>query len=385
MTDLNAKKPNYVAIVITVASVAAAVILGGFWLSLLLTLSGLMLLITIHEAAHLLAALGTGIGAHEFSVGMGPKVFGFSRRGIDWNLRALPIGGFVKVNGMEDRDEGKGYYAASIPRRLAVVAAGPVSNVVVAAILIAGVLTSAGSPTGNMEVTAVTDDAAVAGVVSDGDILVSVDGVSAYEFVTTDISEAVLADGQATLQFMSEGVERREVVFSDNGRLGVYTATERGGFDPAWVVGATGEALGDMFSSAGMALKMIPEAVAGIPQQFFGDEEPSDVRFVSPIGIANIGQQVSSETGDWRASVFLLAQVSLFLGVFNALPLPPLDGGHALMAAAEGASRRLGITWRSPDRFIRAVTYAVVALLLSVGVAALMRDLLDVLAGSNTL
>lgn len=385
MTDLNAQKPNYGALVAIAAVVSVAIVAGGFWLSLLLTLAGLVLLITIHEAAHLVAALGTGIGAHEFSVGMGPKVFGFHRRGIDWNLRALPIGGFVKVNGMEDKEAGEGYYQASVPRRLAVVAAGPVSNVVVAALLIAGVLISAGAPTGNMEVTSIVEDAAVTGVVSDGDVLVAVDGVSAYDFVTTDVSDTVFADGQATVEFISEGVSRSAVVFSDNGKLGVYTSTVRGGFDPAWVVEGTGTALGDMFSSAGMALKMIPEAVAGIPQQFFGDEEPSDVRFVSPIGIASVGQQVSSETGDWRASVFLLAQVSLFLGVFNALPFPPLDGGHALLAAAEGVTRRFGFTWRSPDRFIKAVTYAVVALLLSVGVAALLRDLLDVVAGTNTI
>ena len=74
-------------------------------MNILITLLGLTIIVIIHELGHYWAARYSGIGVHEFSIGMGPKIAGKRINETDYNLRLLPIGGYVKLAGMDDKDE----------------------------------------------------------------------------------------------------------------------------------------------------------------------------------------------------------------------------------------------------------------------------------------
>lgn len=136
------------------AGSTSAVVAAGVWLPAIpLVLLGLTVLVLVHEGGHLLAARRTGMHATEFFAGFGPVVVAWrTRSGLRVGLKAIPAGGYVKIVGMTARErvepalEAGTFRAATRPRRLAVVAAGPAVNLVLGLVLVT--LSAFGSPRG---------------------------------------------------------------------------------------------------------------------------------------------------------------------------------------------------------------------------------------------
>jgi regulator of sigma E protease len=118
-----------------VVSIAAILLIGN-------------LLIVSHELGHYAAARSVGLVAERFTIGFGPNLVRVTdRRGTVWSLCALPLGGFVSFAGERDRLRPGGYAALPPPARLAIIAAGPIANVIVAIGLYAGILAAKGETT----------------------------------------------------------------------------------------------------------------------------------------------------------------------------------------------------------------------------------------------
>lgn len=128
------------------AGLVATLALLGWWMPAVpIVLGGLTLLVLIHEGGHLLAARRAGMQVTEYFAGFGPVVVAWrTRSGLRVGLKAIPAGGYVKVVGMTSREKvapehlGATFREASRGRRLAVVAAGPVVNLVFGLLLLVG-------------------------------------------------------------------------------------------------------------------------------------------------------------------------------------------------------------------------------------------------------
>src|SRR5688572_18775033 len=135
----------------------------GFLGYLLPFLFVLTIVVFFHELGHFLVARWVGVKVLVFSVGFGPELLGFSDRyGTRWKLSAIPLGGYVKFFGdqnaasltdqdavaaMTEKERAQSFFYKSVPRRTAVVAAGPIANFILAIVIFAAIFTFYGKPT----------------------------------------------------------------------------------------------------------------------------------------------------------------------------------------------------------------------------------------------
>lgn len=267
----------------------------GLWL-----LGFLALVIVSHEAGHYLVARRGGMMPTEFYWGFGPEVFSVERNGCRYGIRALSVGGYVKLEGMnpsselpEGFDEAGSFRAAPHRWRVATVLAGPAVNLIVAwvAFVVAALLRDQGLP-----------EAAISAI---GDVWFVIDGTASSL---------------------------------------VGLATDMGSY-----LGAV-----------------------------FGANTEPPVRFMSPVGQAALSGKVVA-AGPW-ASLIWLGVLSTAIGVLNLVPLPPLDGSHALVAAVEGTVRKL-----RPHRHFQLdmkralpLAWVTVGVLVLISASALVMDIREV-------
>ena len=118
---------------------------GGNFMQILIAILALSFLIIIHELGHFTVAKLSGIKVHEFALFMGPKIFSVQKGETTYTLRLVPIGGYVRMEGEEQASEdSRAFNKKPIPVRMAVIAAGPIMNIIVAIILVFIVISSNG-------------------------------------------------------------------------------------------------------------------------------------------------------------------------------------------------------------------------------------------------
>jgi regulator of sigma E protease len=340
------------------AVLAGVVVLGGPWG--LAILGGILLVVLGHEIGHLLAAKATGCVASDLSVGFGPVVL--QRRGHKrwYRLRAYPLGGFVKLE-PEDGIEGPAMTELSPPRRFLIAVAGPLGSFASAFLLLAVLFAGTGI---NLPGTAVEGDGAG---LRRGDVLLAVNGdpVSngAALYQAGDVTVVVFRDGREVA-----------VLIPETEKLAVRLDSTRRRIPVAESLPLAAEVTGE-------AVVTSVRSVAAVPGSLWRAMNPETAqdtkeRPVSLIGVMQGGSEFSASFGT-SGVIFLIAQISVVLGVFNLLPFPPLDGGHALVAAAEGIGSRLRRrTVRIPEALVARVSGVAMVLLLVFSATVMILDLL---------
>ncbi len=295
--------------------------------TILLSLLIFGLLIAVHEAGHFISARLCKVGVTEFAIGMGPAIYKKQGKYTLFSLRALPIGGFCKIVGEGDDDEGqdsinsKGKLA-----RTFIFSAGSLMNLLTAYVLLAIVLLIAGIPTTTVGGFTPGYPAQSAGI-AEGDRVVSIEQKEIRRW--EDIS--------ASLQgYKGEGMVQVEVFrASTNENL---TFTLKPGYvegEDRYILGITPQTTKNVFGVLKRAAVLIGTYTALIFSTLIGLFRGAvglDA-FTGPIGVVSIVGQVASHGA--LPVLQIAASISLSLAIINMLPIPALDGSRVFLLLVE--------------------------------------------------
>jgi regulator of sigma E protease len=310
-------------------------------LAIVAAVLAISLLIVIHEAGHHLAARAFGMRVERFSIGFGPVLLRTQRRGTEFALSALPLGGYVKIAGMapgEDVDAADaGAYANHAAwRRFLVILAGPAMNYLAAIAIAAACLLTVGLPDADpsARVGALTPGmpAEKAGL-EPGDRIVSVDGTQVSTWLEL-VAELQHRPGKT---FPLE-IERGEGAAARRVTLPITPVDEKGtgrvGFRQHQVLSrdASLGAIPDAFVRTNRNISL---QLHGFGAMFSGAQKP-DVS--GPVGI---GKDLVRGAREGTPTFFSLVwTISVVLAILNLFPIPALDGGRLVFLGYEIVTRR---------------------------------------------
>ena len=289
------------------------------------------ILVLVHEVGHFVAAKLTDMRVDRFAIGFGPRIVKYTHGETEYSLRALPLGGFNDIAGMDAANNTageRGYCAKSIPARMIVILAGSFMNLVLPIFLFFGIFFFAGVSTPSSEPVLGTvvagHPAASAGLLA-GDRIVAIEGapVNSWQDITSLIKDA---DGKVLHVEYERAGERQttSVIPAYNAQekrslIGVsssVTTRMPGFFEAELAVTRTGTTLM-------MMLSMLGQMVTGAQQ----------ADLAGPIGVAQIAGE-AAQIGVVPL-LSLTALLSLNLAIINLFPIPALDGGHFLTLVVE--------------------------------------------------
>jgi membrane-associated protease RseP (regulator of RpoE activity) len=338
---------------------------------------GLLISIFLHEVGHFSTARLTGMKATQFFMGFGPRVWSRTRGEVEYGVRALPLGAFVRIIGMnnidevEPEDESRAYRSKSYPRRLLVITAGSLMHMVIAFVLFFAVFATAGreQSTGIATVKNVDLDKSPAfnAGMRNGDIVRSIDGqpITNYESVSSAITAnkpgdsidvVIERDGiaktvQATLDSHPSG--------DDRAYLGIWA--DDWGWTRLSPIAAAGRSVADIGSTIGNSVKGVVIALNPMNsiRHLTGTDESLETRPTTVVGVSQVGGSIGESDG-LKGILLLLASVNVFVGVFNMFPLLPFDGGHAAIATYERLRSRKGKPYRADiNKMVPVATFVV--------------------------
>lgn len=282
-------------------------------------------LILVHELGHYFVARLTGIKVLELAIGFGPKIFGWSKDGVDYSLRAVPLGGFCRLLGEspEEASMPDSFPQKPILSRAAVLLAGATMNLILAIVVffvifffITGVPDADSGRVGYM----IEDFPAAEAGIETGDIITAIDGNAVHEW--QDVIRLISARPD---QVINIEIVREDAVKEFSIRTEVEPGTERG------IIGI-GQPIEKFkfISSLSLSFDRFGMVISSIFQVLTG-QAPLDV--AGPVGIVFVIGEVA-QTG-FVNLLLLTALISISLGIMNLLPIPALDGGRLLFLLVE--------------------------------------------------
>jgi regulator of sigma E protease len=295
---------------------------------------GLGILIVIHELGHFLLAKKTGVGVITFSIGFGPKLLGRKVGETEYVISAFPLGGYVKMVGedpgeeVKELDIRKSFSHKSLGKRAAIVGAGPLFNLALAALIFTGTFMFVGVPVLTTRIGSVEADtpAAKAGL-KKGDRIVGIDGMPVEKW--EELSDRIKGSGGKVISLKIEREKTQiDIQVQPVIREGKSVFGEK---KDIWIIGIASEvameksapwtALGQGFWKTGEYSVL---TVVGLFKMITGSVSPKNIG--GPLMIAQVAGQQAQEGP--ASFFFFLALLSVNLGVLNLLPIPVLDGGH---------------------------------------------------------
>ena len=323
----------------------------------------LTVIVFVHEMGHYLVARWNGVAIQAFSLGFGPEIVGFNdRHGTRWKISVIPLGGFVRFVGdmnaasmpdpsaadaLPPEEQHRLFINKNVWQRIAVVAAGPIANVIFTFIVLYGLLLAYGQYVIPPVIGDLAwDGPALRSGLLPGDTVTSVDGFSVrsfedfQRFVATapgrPVSIVVDRGGVSKTFGLTPAVTTDTDRFGNTqriGRIGVAGKADLTAKDitlyrpnPIEAVGMTGEQISFI----------VNRTVAFLGDFFVGRGDPEQLG--GPVKVAKVSGEVA--TLGIVALINLAALLSLNIGLFNLLPVPILDGGHLLYYIIEAVRGR---------------------------------------------
>ena len=310
----------------------------NFIINLLLFIVILGVIILVHEAGHFMWAKLRGVYVYEFALGMGPKIWGFKKGETEYNLRAIPIGGFCQLAGedLEDDDdedipEDRRLQAKKPWERFLIMVFGPMNNFILAVLLLFFIALVWGGTTMDPVITTVEKGSAAEKVgIEEGDKILEING---HKITSSDDISLFLA--------IADPTKKNEIVISrDDDEVMTYKIKpkkieENGEESYRYGIGMQQErtkGIGNAFIYTFKKTKSIfKQMFITVGYLFTGGIRLSQLS--GPVGIYSIvGQQRSAGLA---SILYLMAFLSINVGFINLLPIPAFDGGHILFIIIE--------------------------------------------------
>jgi membrane-associated protease RseP (regulator of RpoE activity) len=372
---------------------------------------GILISVCLHEAGHMGTAKAFGMKVTRYFVGFGPTLFSFRRGETEYGVKALPLGGFVKIVGMTPQDddvapgeEKRAMWRFPVWKRTVVMSAGSVAHFILAFVALWVLFVFVGLPDGSKVDTAPAKLATVSTCVKldfevdkttkqpancvpgkdprspaaeakllPGDTITAINGqpVTTYGQMRQVIQS--LGGKQATITYTRAGQSHTSpAVTIPTGERVKSTATDKtadqigpGDLEKAGILGVaadlpvstvgpgegvviTGKGIVNIVELTFSSLKEIPAKIPALFSAIFGTEERDPSTPVSVVGASRIGGELIA-VGDWQRVLQLFAVLNLFFGIFNLLPLLPMDGGHIAIAWFERVRSWIAARRGRPD------------------------------------
>lgn len=359
-------------------------------IGVLVIVVGLLISVALHECGHMIPAKKFGVYVPEFAVGFGPQIFGVKKGETTYSLRAILLGGYVRLVGMfapardgvkttnrrgkptlaqeareasmEEIPEGYGsraFYLLHPAQKIIVMISGPLVNLFLSILFLSIALVGIGIPKASLTLSEVpqqltTQGATVAAPayaagIRAGDTITGVNGsaVTSWEQMRQNIAGS---QGSIDIDYLRNGqlfhVNVDPLRSGDNVSIGVIAGTE---YQSA-SVGTVASAVGETFTGTVSVVARLPIALWDVGRSIFTGAPRDSGGVMSVVGIGRIAadatsSDVTASSGGWMRSAALLlsilASLNMALFVFNLLPFPPLDGGHIVPAIYEWIRRGL--------------------------------------------
>jgi regulator of sigma E protease len=310
---------------------------------------GFAMLVILHELGHFWAAKAVGMRVEKFSLFFPPTLLSVKRGETEYAVGAIPAGGYVKISGMNpsedlpDEVRTRAYYSQPVWKRIVVISAGPVMNLLLAFLLLFVFFWAVGPETGTRNVGAIERGYPAAGVLQPGDRLVAVDGergtpvelsqrIAAHECPQQPPREGCKASEPVSVTVVRDG-ERRTFELTP-----IYDpATERTRLGFAYAPGPR-ETLpfGEALDVTADRFWFITKATIELPARLIDPEQREEISGV--VGSYEVTRQTIDT--DIEEVIGILAIISLSLAIVNLFPFLPLDGGHIFWAIVEKIRRK---------------------------------------------
>jgi len=338
----------------------------------------LLFSVMVHEAGHYLTAKKFQMRVTEFFLGFGKRIWSFQRGETEFGIKAIPAGGYCRISGMSVNEElpeaekHRAFYLASVPKRLIVLGAGSflhfVLGFLILVVLLAGVgvttvtntigevvpcvlNTANGVSDSKCTSTSNPSPAKAAGLVANDEV-VAIDGKEYGNWFEYATKIRASANKQITLTVSRNG-ENLEIPITPAARtldgkqvgyLGVINkmGTRKDGSFKA--ISNSAKLTKDLLGNSVTSLISLPNKIPALVRQTFGNEKRDAQGLVGVVGVARVSAQTASDpklqSREKIASfLIIIASLNIFVGVFNLLPLLPLDGGHMAVAIVDGVRR----------------------------------------------
>ncbi len=359
---------------------------------------GVLIAIFFHELGHFVTAKWTGMKATQFFIGFGPRLWSFRRGETEYGVRALPLGAFVRIIGMNnmdevpEADEARTYRQQSYPKRLLVISAGSIMHMIMAVLLLFAVYSidgeqveRAGADINELLPGGPADQAGIRA----GDIVVAIGAASVDS--PDDLGDAVqqLAPGDTVVFNVVRDGEPLSIPVTvaqntdPNSPLqgkpfvGVASSDVFETVDHS-IAGAAVNSVTDIFPTAWESSKGVVKVLnpVNVFTHLNGTNDDLSTRPTTLVGVTGLSDDVGDAAG-LMGILFLLAVLNVFIGVFNMFPLLPLDGGHAAIATYERVRERDGRRYYADVSKMMPFAMAVMTVLLFLFASGLYLDITD--------
>ncbi len=379
-------------------------------------IAALLISITLHEAGHLVTAKKFGMKATQFFAGFGPTLWSTQKGETEYGIKAVPLGGFVKIIGMtsledvDPEDEPRALRSKPGWQRVIVLAAGSAMHFVLAAVLLFGLFLGVGLANQNTTKIGVVDSCVPASQTATscqasdprspahlaglrvGDKIVAFAGqpVRSWNDLAKAIrSKTVGSEATLTVRRGGELITLRTKLAAIKGRsgafLGVSPAVVYQRVGPVRAITSTGSFVGTVVSGSAAVITELPKA---IPKLFAHNRaSTAGGKVTSIVGAGDATGQVIGANLGWQEkvtfTVLIVASLNIFVGLFNLLPLLPLDGGHIAVVLYERLRASIARLRGRPDpglvdmRKLIPVSFGIFAILVFIGLMLIAADLFN--------